>query len=104
MHTMMLKTRDGQEVMLTTAHALRPARIVREELRHFTGTTFPDGAYEGCALTLRRMDVFGMIADGDADQWVDVLDENGDILHEVPVTPNGFKYLRRVLGSRLEVN
>ena len=37
------------------------------------------------------------IADGDAAQWVDVLAENGDILHEVRLTIKGFEYLRRTL-------
>jgi hypothetical protein len=97
MHTITLKTRSGPETMLETAHALRPARIIREELHHFTGTTFPDGPYSGCSLILRRLEAFGMIPSQDVDQWVDVLDENGDILHEVPVTTKGFEYLRRKL-------
>ena len=100
-----LTTMDGKKTMSSTAHALRPVRIVREELRNFTGTTFPRNPYEGCELIFRRMEVFGMIeVNRNADQWVDVLDVNGDIIREVPVTPRGFKYLRRVLGSRLEAN
>jgi hypothetical protein len=97
MNIVMLKTRDGEQPMQFRSHALRPARIVREDLRHFTGTTFPENPLEGCALVLRRLEAFGMIADADADQWVDVLANNGDILHEVPVTIKGFEYLRRTL-------
>jgi len=97
MQVMMLRTTDGQETLQATAHALRPARIVREELRHFTGITFPGAPYEGCARTLRLLQLVDGIADGDASQWVDVLAENGDILHEVPVTIKGFEYLRRTL-------
>lgn len=47
--------------------------------------------------SLGRNNAFGMIAEVDVDQWVDVLDEKGDILHEIPVTIQGFKYLRRTL-------
>lgn len=97
MQAMILRTTDGQETMHPTAHALRPARIVRDELRHFTGTTFPSDPYEGCARTLRLLELVNGIADGTAAQWIDVLAENGDILHEVPVTTKGFDYLRRTL-------
>jgi|GEM_PF-5229052 len=90
----MLKTRGEPELLAATAHALRPARIVREELRHFTATTFPQGAREGCALYLRRLEAFGMIGVEKDDQWVDVLDVQGDIVHEVPLTKRGFEWLR----------
>jgi hypothetical protein len=55
MQVMMLRTTGGQETLQAKAHALRPARIVRDELRHFTGTTFPGDPYEGCARTLRLL-------------------------------------------------
>jgi hypothetical protein len=97
MQALMLSTTGGQETLQATAHALRPARIVRDELRHFTGITFPGDPYEGCARTLRILQLVDGIADGYATQWVDVLAENGDILHEVPVSINGFEYLRRTL-------
>ena len=97
MNMVILKTRDGDEPMQFRSHALRPARIVNEDLRHFTGTTFPGNPLQGCALVLRRLEAFGMIAHKDVDQWVDVLADNGDILHEVPVTIKGFEYLRRTL-------
>ena len=99
MSIIMLKTRDGDEPMQFRSHALRPARIVNEDLRHFTGTTFPENPFQGCSLVVRRLEAFGMIADADADQWVDVLADNGDILHEVPVTLKGFEYLSRTLKS-----
>lgn len=89
-----IQTLDGIETLCSIAHALRPARIIRDQLHHFTGTTFPDGPYEGCELILRRMSAFGMIPKADTEQWVDVLDEHGDILHEVPLTISGFEYLR----------
>lgn len=73
---------------------IRPARIVRDELRQCTGTTFPGRLLEGCAVVMRRLEIFGMIADADANQWVDILAENGDILHEIPLTVKGFEYLR----------
>ncbi|MFC0134279.1 hypothetical protein CR105_27155 [Massilia eurypsychrophila] len=63
MSIVMLKTRDGDEPMQFRSHALRPARIVNEDLRHFTGTTFPENPLQGCSLVLRRLEAFGMIAD-----------------------------------------
>lgn len=98
MDAMILRTMDGgEEAIQATAHALRPARLVHDELRHFTGTTFPSNAYAGCVRTLRLLELVKGIADRDALQWIDVLAENGDILHEVPVTTKGFEYLRRTL-------
>ena len=102
MQALILKTMAGQETMQATAHALRPARMVHGELRHFTGTTFPNGPYDGCVRTLRLLELVNGFADGDAAQWIDVLAENGDILHEVPVTTKGFEYLRRTLKFERE--
>lgn len=91
-----IQTRNGApEALHPSAHALRPARILREDLRHYTGTTFPSGPFKGCALYLRRLSAFGHIGTPNADQWVDVLDEKGDILQEVPVTRKGFEQFAR---------
>lgn len=80
-----------------TAHALRPVRIKGGVAIHYTGTTFPGGPREGCELTIRRIEAFGYLQSPNPDLWVDVLDEIGDILKEIPITKRGFEYLRRTL-------
>lgn len=96
-------TRGGtDEPIHEQAHALRPARIIDGGLRHYTGTTFPGGPRAGCELYMRRCEAFGHVKDDGSDCWVDVLDHQGDILQEIPVTVAGFNYLRRVLKFQLE--
>jgi len=83
------------------AHALRPVRIVRDVAVHYSATTFPQNPRGGCELTLRRLGGFGHLTGvpGDKleDLWVDVLDAQGDILQEWPITRKGMEYLRRTL-------
>lgn len=69
---------------------------------HYTATTFPDGPALGCALYLRRCEAFGYIEPQLRDLWIDILDDQGDILVEVPVSARGFNYLRRVLRFTME--
>ncbi len=91
-----------------TAHALRPMRIDRSENAiHYEATTFPNGPYKGCELTIRRMECFGYVLPSNPDglegsRFVDVLDANGDILDTLPVTQTGFEYMRRFLKFRRE--
>lgn len=85
------------ELLPPTAHALRPVRVVGDEAVHYTGTTFPDCPRAGCERMLRMADVTGGLGRAGeklADLWVDVLDENGDILQEWPVDRKCFEYLR----------
>lgn len=83
------------------AHALRPVRVVKNVPVHYSATTFPNNPRAGCELILRRMGCFGHLAGvaGDKlnDLWVDVLDAQGDILQEWPITRKGIEYLRRTL-------
>lgn len=85
-----------------SAHALRPVRIVKEELVNYSGTTFPNNPYAGCEMMLRRCEAFGHVWPLPEDQslpdlFIDVLDAQGDILLEVPISKKGFEYLRSKL-------
>jgi len=84
------------------ARALRPVRLIRgkDELRAYSAVTFVD-AWNGCDLWIRRLSACGMTID-ESDTMIDVLDGNGDIIQEVPVTRRGFEYLRGKLRFRLE--
>jgi hypothetical protein len=90
-----------------TAHALRPMRIDRDESPvHYEATTFPRGAYKGCELQIRRMECFGMLTKRDGPlrgSWfLDVLDEQSDILDTLEVSQSGVKYMRRTLFMKRE--
>lgn len=85
-----------------TAHALRPVRIVKGVAVHYTGTTFPQDPYAGCELMMCRCECFGHVwslPEGESlpDLFIDVLDAQGDILMEVPISRKGFEYLRSKL-------
>lgn len=83
-----------------TAHALRAVRVIKGEAVNYTATTFPDAPRAGCERTLRIARVTGELGragDPLGDLWLDVLDENGDILQEWPVGPKCFAHLRRKL-------
>ena len=89
------------------AHALRPMRIDRDENPvHYEATTFPSGSYKGCELQIRRMECFGMLTKRDGPlqgSWfLDVLDEQGDILDTLEVDSRGVKYMRRTLFMKRE--
>lgn len=89
------------------AHALRPMRIDRnEDPVHYEATTFPKDAYRGCELQIRRMEAFGMLTKPTGNlqgSWfLDVLDEQGDILETLEVNTRGVKYMRRTLFMKRE--
>ncbi len=89
----------GQQ-LAKTAYALRPVRIVNGEAIHYTATTFPKDPWAGCERTLRVAQVTGDLGRPGGtlgDLWVDVLNENGDILQEWPVGQKCFEHLRRKL-------
>lgn len=85
------------------ARALRPMRIDRnEDPVHYEATTFRDDPYAGCALQIRRMEAFGMLIRREVGplqgSWfLDVLDEQGDILDTLEVNARGVQYMRRTL-------
>ena len=60
------------------------------------------GTYSGCELQIRRMECFSMLTKRDdgplQGAWfLDVLDEQGDILDTLEVNAKGVKYMRRTL-------
>lgn len=82
------------------AHALRPVRVVAGVPQHYTATTFPGDPRGGCERTLRVANVtgdLGRVGDPCGDLWLDVLDENGDIIQEWPLGRKCFEHLRRRL-------
>ena len=81
--------------------ALRPMRLIGDELREYTATTFPADPWAGCNMCLRHLSAFGMVQEG-SDLLIDVLDENWDIIQDVGVTREGFEYLRRKLKFKVE--
>ena len=85
------------------AHALRPVRAMVKDnrFRVYTATTFKT-PFKGCHLTLRRCDAFGYLKEEGANLVLDVLDKNGDIIQDFPLTKKGFEYLRRVLRFKVE--
>lgn len=89
--------------------ALRPLRIIpaKDELVFYEGTTFPRNPHAGVLMLLRRLVAFGFCSGVEADSpignlGVDILAENGDILHTFNITRKGFEYLRRTLKFRVE--
>lgn len=86
------------EQLAKTAHALRPARLENGKIVHYSAVTFPADPRAGCERILRITQVRGDLGQADGnigDLWIDVLDQNGDILQEWPVGPKGFELLRR---------
>ena len=86
------------------AHALRPVRTLEKQniFRIYEATTFPAGPFRGCELYLRRCEAFGFLKNDGSGLVVDVLDTNGDIIQDFPITRKGFEYLRRVLKFRVD--
>jgi len=87
------------------AHALRPVRAIpgKNCFRHYEATTFPNKPFAGCELWLRRCQAVGFLKKDAGNLVIDVLDENGDILQDFPLTRQGLKYLRSKLKFKVEV-
>lgn len=84
------------------AFALRPVRVLvaKNEFRYYESITFPGDTFRGCELYLRRC--FDNLKDDGSNLTIDILDLNGDIIQEYPITRKGFEYLRRVLKFKVE--
>lgn len=82
------------------AFAIRPARIIRNELRIYSATTFPENPYAGCHQILRMCESFGYLKDDGADCVLDILDDEEYIIQDFPLTRNGFDFLRTKLKFR----
>lgn len=90
--------------VMQDAVALRPVRM-NEKAQTFTfyeGTTFPRNPYGGCNLYLRRCHAFGYLEADAGNLIVDVLNADGDIIQDFPITRKGFEYLRRTLKFKRE--
>lgn len=86
------------------AHALRPVRFMPDDqLREYTGTTFPNGPWKGCSMYARRCAAFGGVAAGEADATgvCDILDAEGDIIGDFWLNDKGLRYLYRALDLRV---
>lgn len=87
------------------AFALRPVRIVESSnsFRIYSATTFPNDPWKGCELYLRRCKAFGYLKEERGDLVIDVLDKDGDIIQDFPITRDGFEYLREKLKFVVEM-
>lgn len=87
------------ESLSPQAFALRPVRIdaKRDRFIIYEATTFPDDPFNGCELMLRRCAFFAMLAKDEAALMIDILNSDGDIIQDVPVNRQGFRYLRRIV-------
>lgn len=85
--------------------AIRPVRPVGDHLRVYTAFTSargPEYARAWVRKMLLQARVVGKLETDDADIMLDVLDEEGDIIDEVPIDREAFEYLRRKLRFRWE--
>jgi len=90
------------EILNPRAVALRPVRALKDGLRYYEATTFPQNPWGGCELYLRRLAFFGHLREDGSSLVIDVLDEHGDIIQDFPVTRQGFNLLRRWLRFKVE--
>lgn len=86
------------------AHALRLVRTLVDtnEFRLYEPITFPENPYQGCELYIRRVWAFGQLVKDEAELTIDVLNDNGDIIQDFPITRSGFEYLRSRLKFRVD--
>lgn len=87
--------RPVRETLPPDAFALQPVRIIGDECVLYTGVTFPKNRWGGIEWELRKLQATGgLAADG---TWclLDVLNEQGDIIADYPVTLVAFNRLKR---------
>jgi len=84
------------------AVALRPVRALKDGFRYYEATTFPENPWQGCEMYLRRCAAFGMLKEDGGHIVLDVLDKNGDVVQDFPLTREGLRYLRREFRFRVE--
>jgi hypothetical protein len=93
-----IQAASGLDVNLSLdAFALQPVRMDEERntFLYYEATTFPKNPYTGCEMYLRRCMAFGYLKDDGHGLTIDVLNEDGDIIQDYPITRDGFEYLRR---------
>ena len=84
------------------AVALRPVRALEDGFRYYEATTFKHDPWGWCHTYLRRLAIFGFLADDGSGIVLDVLDENGDIIQDFPLTREGLNWLRREFRFKVE--
>lgn len=87
------------------AHALRPVRAISGSncFRFYEATTFPPNPFAGCHIWLRRCQAVGFLTEDAGNIVIDVLDANGDIVQDFPLTRPGLKYLRTKLKFKVDM-
>ena len=94
----------------STAVALGAFRMVGDQPRNYTATTFPSDPYAGCEQFIRTCRKLGYLrpirTDADISGYyavLDVLDRYGDIVQDFAIpTATAFRYIYRKLNLRLE--
>lgn len=80
-------------------YALRPIRVAGEALTVYEAVTFANDPRAEIGMWLRRL-LWDARDDGSGYQ-LDILNEDGDIVADCPVTKQGFEYLRSRLHFRV---
>lgn len=88
-------------VVPETAYAIKPHRVLNEyDVREYESVTFPGDPKRGVTLYMKRLAAFGYLLD-DGPLFIDILDDNDDILDTYHVSRDGFEYLRSKLKFRV---
>lgn len=103
------KVRNMVEVFVTPndAHALRPVRFMPDDqLKYYTGVTFPNGAKNGCDIYRRRCDIAGGIpkSEDQATGICDILNKEGDIVADFWLNDKGLRFLYQKLNLRVDAD
>jgi hypothetical protein len=90
---------DPGVALIPQAFALRPVRVdvANDCFIYYDAITFPGGPWSGCEIYLRRCKACGYLKDDGSNLIIDVLDCDGSIIQDYPITRDGFNYLRRQL-------
>jgi hypothetical protein len=85
-----------------TTHALQLVRCGKEAFVYYEAVTFPNGPRAICDMYLRRASICGKIGEGVASAYtMDILDEDGDTLIELPIERKAARYLIEKLRLRV---
>jgi len=106
----LLRKYDYKEVasiLKPEAYALRPVRALKDGFRYYEATTFPENPWQGCEVYLRRLAFLGHLREDEEEGQeivIDVLNANGDIIQDFPVSKQGFNLLRRWLKFKVDTS
>ena len=82
------------------AFAMRPSRIVGNELRHYQSWTWDKKPFNMIRMWLNRMRIYHEPPRPDI--MIDILNENNDIIQEVTLSKKQFEYLRGKMKFKLD--